>query len=222
MNAHETSKTGQPRPGGEGMGGDARRKVNTPAAGFAGLVRLEAAVAAEGRRLLPPVEQWNPPYCGDIGLAIARDGTWSYRGSPIRRISLVKLFASVLRRDADGKHYLVTPVEKVDVAVEDAPLLAVEMDVAGTGRAQTLVMRTNLDDVVRVGREHPLRFAQTVDGAIKPYVRVRGRIEALATRALTYDLAELLAEDDTGRVGLWSEGVFFAFGQGAPHRLFAG
>lgn len=176
----------------------------------AGLGRLELAAAAQGARGPAPVERWNPPYCGDVGLAIGRDGTWSYQGSPIHRRALVKLFASVLWRDAEGRHYLVTPAEKVDVSVEDAPLLAVEMEVLGTGRAQVIVLRTNLDDVVRVGAAHPLRFWETPDSGLKPYVLVRGRIEALVTRAVTYDLAEIIEEDDAGRLGVWSEGVFFA------------
>lgn len=171
--------------------------------------RLEAAVAAEGGRRVAPVDRWDPPYCGDIGLAIARNGTWSYRGSPILRLPLVRLFASVLRRDDDGRHYLVTPVEKVDVAVEDAPFLAVEMEVQGEGVTQTVVMRTNLDDVVRIGHAHPIRFAGEEGGGLKPYVLVRGRLEALVTRALTYDLAELLVCDANGITGLWSGGAFF-------------
>lgn len=209
MQSDEKDNTGTSRCVPGGASGNRGEVAAAPSAGLAGLARLEAAVVAEGGQSLPPVEKWNPPYCGDIGLAIARDGTWSYRGSPIRRVALVKLFASVLRRDEDGKHYLVTPVEKVDVLVADAPLLAVEMEVVGRGPEQLLVMRTNLDDVVRIGREHPLRFAPSGERTIKPYVRIRGRIEALVTRALCYDLAELLSEDDTGRMGVWSGGDFF-------------
>ena len=179
------------------------------AAAFAALGRLEADLK-QGGRSLPPVERWDPPYCGDIGLSIARDGTWSYRGSPIRRMALVKLFASVLRRDEDGRHYLVTPVEKVDVVVEDAPFLAVEMEVLSEGAAQVIVVRTNLDDVVRVGGPHALQLVTADDGALKPYVRVRGRLDALFTRALTYDLAELIVAGRDGRNGVWSEGQFFA------------
>src|SRR5690606_5954077 len=127
---------------------------------------------------------------GDIGLKIRADGTWLYQNSPIRRPSMVKLFASVLRKDADGRTYLVTPVEKVDVAVEDAPFLAVEMQVLGSGSEQELIFRTNVDDVVRCGADSPLRFAaQRNGGGLKPYVLVRGRLEALLTRALVFDLA---------------------------------
>src|SRR5262245_24392979 len=117
---------------------------------------LEALIAAQARR--PPVDSWHPPYCGDIGMEIRADGTWYYRDSPIARLALVKLFASVLRKDADGRHYLVTPAERVDVRVADAPFLAVEMEVRGTGEAQDLIFRTNVDDIVTDSAEHPLRF----------------------------------------------------------------
>ncbi len=162
-----------------------------------------------------PVERWQPPYCGDIGLKIRADGVWLYRQSPIRRESLVALFASVLRKDEDGRTYLVTPAEKVDVAVEDAPFLAVDMAARGVGREQVLNFRTNVGDIVACGPEHPLRFAlQEPCGGLKPYVLVRGRLEALLTRALVYDLAELAVEDETqdGRKGpgIWSGGAFFA------------
>jgi hypothetical protein len=147
-------------------------------------------------------------------MAIRADGVWLYQGSPIGRMPLVKLFARVLRRDADGRYYLVTPAEKVDVAVADAPFLAVEMQVEGRGSSQQLVLRTNVDDVVRVGADHPLRFAEEAgSGGLKPYVLVRGRLEALVTRALYYDLVEL-AEPRLleGRevLGLWSCGHWFA------------
>ena len=175
---------------------------------------LEALLKAEAGKGRPPVEAWNPPYCGDIGLAIRSDGVWEYRGSAINRAALVKLFASVLRRDADGRYYLVTPAEKVDVAVADAPFLAVEMEVRAAGRAQELIFRTNVDDIVTVDASHPLRFAvDTVSGACKPYLAVRGRLEALVTRALTLDLAELAlaeADQEAGRLGVWSKGSFFA------------
>ncbi len=156
-----------------------------------------------------PVDYWDPPYCGDIGLKIRADGTWLYQESPIGRMSLVKLFARVLRKDEDGRTYLVTPAEKVDVAVEDAPFLAVEMEAHGAGSDQELVFRTNVDDVVRCGTNQPLRFArQEQTGGLKPYVRVRGRLDALLTRALTYDLSELVVES-AGKLGIWSGGVFF-------------
>jgi uncharacterized protein len=174
---------------------------------------LEALLRGASARGQPPVEQWNPPYCGDIGLKIARDGTWFYQGSPIGRMPMVKLFASVLRRDADGKHYLVTPAEKVDVTVEDAPFLAVQMEVHGRGLDQKLIFRTNVDDVVECGSGNPMRFqVQAGSGGLKPYVLVRGRLEALVTRSVYYDLAELaVSGGPSNSNGIWSGGEFFAF-----------
>ena len=174
---------------------------------------LEALLKERAGKGPAPVEKWNPPYCGDIGMKIRADGVWLYQGSPIGRMPLVKLFASVLRKDADGKHYLVTPAEKVDVDVADAPFLAVEMEVRGSGRAQSLIFRTNVDDIVAAGPEHLLRFAiEQGSQGLKPYLRVRGRLEALVTRAIYYDLVELAAEemrDGRQQLGLWSDGTFF-------------
>jgi hypothetical protein len=164
--------------------------------------------AAKGDRL-PPVDAWNPPYCGDIGMAIRADGVWMYQGSPIGRAPMVRMFSRILRRDEDGKHYLVTPVEKVDVGVADAPFLAVEMAVKGEGQAQGLTFRTNVDDVVACDDDHPLRFeTETSGGGLKPYVRVRGRLDALVTRAVYYDLMELVLDVD-GVAGIWSGGIFW-------------
>lgn len=177
------------------------------------LDRLHGLVEGASERRPAPVESWNPPYCGDIGLKIARNGTWHYQDSPFTRPALVKLFASVLRKDADGRTYLVTPAEKVDVEVEDAPFLAVEMEATGAGRTQTLRFRTNVDDVVTCGPEHPLRVAlQQPGGGLKPYVLVRGRLEALLTRALLHDLVALAVEEPHQGApvpGVWSGGVFF-------------
>ena len=178
-----------------------------------GLEALLASAAAGSA----PVDQWDPPYCGDIGMAIRADGVWTYQDSPIGRMPLVKLFARVLRRDADGRHFLVTPAEKVDVAVADAPFLAVEMQVDGTGEHQRLTFRTNVDDVVTCGPGHPLRFVEErAGGGLKPYLRVRGRLDALLTRALYYDLVELAAPGpaagrgaDPDILGIWSSGEWF-------------
>jgi uncharacterized protein len=178
---------------------------------------LEALLKAGAVGGLAPVDSWSPPYCGDIGMAIRSDGTWLYQGSPIGRIALVKLFARVLRRDEDGRHYLVTPAEKVDVAVADAPFLAVEMQVDGIGEAQNVTFRTNIDDVVRCGPANPLWFVEEAgSGGLKPYIRVRGRLDALVTRALYYDLVELAVADAThaptggdDRLGVWSGGTWW-------------
>jgi hypothetical protein len=174
---------------------------------------LEALIRAQGSGAAPPVDSWNPPYCGDIGMAIRADGTWTYQGSPIGRTALVRLFASVLRRDADGRHYLVTPFEKVDVAVEDAPFMAVEMQVDGAGTSQQISFRTNVDDIVACGPQHPLRFAlEPGSGGLKPYLLVRGRLEALVTRALYYDLVELAVprrDLEPDQLGIWSGGAWW-------------
>jgi hypothetical protein len=157
------------------------------------------------------VERWNPPYCGEIDMRIAADGTWFYRGSPIGREALVRLFASILRREPGGGHVLVTPVERVGIVVEDAPFLAVEMAVEGEGPSRTLTFRTNVGDIVAAGPEHPLRFeTEAGTGGLKPYLTVRGRLDALLTRSLTLDLVAL-GDERSGAAGVWSGGAFFAF-----------
>ncbi len=144
-------------------------------------------------RTAAPVEQWDPPYCGDIGLEIDARGDWHYQNSAITRSALAELFSSVLRCEKDGKHYLVTPVEKVAVKVADAPFLALEMQVDGAGADQRLTFRTNVDDVVVAGPDHPLLFrGEESSGGLKPYLRVRGRLYARLTRAVYFDLVELV------------------------------
>lgn len=161
----------------------------------------------------PPLETWNPSTTADFGFKITADGEWYYQGSAIRRPALVKLFASILRREADGKHYLVTPVEKVVVAVEDAPLLAVEFWSEGEGSARALSFRSNLDDLIAAGPDHPIRFGRDqTTGAPKPYLAVRHGLEALATRAVYLELVDLGdVETIAGErlFGLWSRGQFF-------------
>lgn len=165
-------------------------RQSTDAAGLAALI--SRASAETGGRGLPPVERWNPPFCGDIDMEIRADGTWFYMGTPIGRAPLVRLFSTVLRKDEDGKTYLVTPVEKVGIRVVDAPFLAVEMNVSGEREAQVLTFRTNVGDVVEAGPEHPLRFEIAGENSeLKPYLLVRGRLEALVSRAVMYDLVEL-------------------------------
>ena len=182
--------------------------------------RLQALLEARASDRLAPIESWNPPYCGDIGLAIRADGTWTYQGSPIGRMALVRLFARVLKREADGRYYLVTPAEKVDVTVEDAPFLAVEMQIEGEGAERRLLFRTNVDDIVACGAEHPLRFVpEPGSGGLKPYLHVRGRLEALVTRALYYDLVDLaepVPGDADGRLGIRSGAAMFPFEAGDP------
>jgi hypothetical protein len=138
------------------------------------------------------VERWNPPFCGDLDMEIKADGTWFYMGTPIGRAPLVRLFSTVLRKDEDGKTYLVTPVEKAGIRVADAPFVAVEMDASGEGEKQVLTFRTNVGDVVEAGPEHMLRFADeaSTDG-LKPYLHVRGRLEALVARPVMYELVNI-------------------------------
>ncbi|MEM1371808.1 MAG: DUF1285 domain-containing protein [Pseudomonadota bacterium] len=162
------------------------------------IANLQSLVKAAKKAGNAPVEEWDPPYCGDIGLRISRSGVWFYRDSEIQRPAIVKLFARVLRCDPDGRHFLVTPGEKVDVIVEDAPFMAVEMDVQNAGQPdQQISFRTNVDDIVPCGPDRPLRFRKQVgSGGLKPYVLVRGRLEALLTRALTVDLMEIATPAD--------------------------
>lgn len=154
------------------------------------MTRLMSALGDGKARGLPPVERWNPPFCGDIDMRIAADGTWFYLGTPIGRPALVKLFSSVLRRDGDD-YFLVTPVEKVGIVVEDAPFQAVEMEVAGEGDARSIAFRTQVDDLVSVGADNPIRFERAAKDGLKPYIHVRRGLWARVTRALTYDLLAL-------------------------------
>ncbi len=166
----------------------------------------EAAKAGKGPA---PVHLWNPPFCGDIDMRIAGDGTWFYMNSPIGRKPLVQLFSSILRHDADGQFYLVTPVEKCGIRVDDAPFTAVRMRVEGEGRAQAIRFETNVDDEVTVDAAHPLRFAvEAGTDGLKPYVLVRAGLEALVTRALFYDLVAAGRVED-GWFGVRSSGHFF-------------
>ena len=182
-----------------------------------------AALAAQlisGRRRLPPVDRWNPPCSGDLDLHIARDGTWRHNGDPIPRESLVRLFASILRREEDGHYYLVTPVEKWRIRVDDAPFVAVRVDAAGTGRTQSLTFTTNLGDTVTAGPDHPLTVVyRTPGGEPSPYIHIRGQLLALLSRAVFVELAELGEQQISaaGRdYGVWSLGQFFCLGQLDP------
>ncbi len=167
--------------------------------------------AAARKRGPAPVHLWNPPYCGEIDMRIAADGTWFYCGSPIGRPALVQLFASILRKDEDS-HVLVTPVERVGIRVDDAPFVGVEMIVGEAGGAPKLTFRTNVEDVVTADAEHPLRFERAAADGIKPYVRVRGDLWALVKRAIYYDLVALgVVETLRGEdwFGVRSCGTFF-------------
>jgi len=178
-----------------------------------GLDAIAGAAKRAGERGPPPVHLWNPPFCGDLDMRIAADGTWFYLKTPIGRPALVKLFSSVLKREGE-KYFLVTPVEKIGITVDDAPFTAVEMRQEGEGSARVLAFRTNVDEWVSVGPGHALRFEPEPDtGGLKPYLHVRRDLWALVTRALFYDLVELGEERDVdGRrmFGVASGDAFFA------------
>jgi uncharacterized protein len=190
-----------------------------------GLEGIAAALPREGRAL-PPVEKWNPPFCGDIDMRISSDGTWFYQKTPIGRPALVKLFASVIKREGP-KYFLVTPVEKVGIVVEDAPFLAVELDVLGPEQdvqLPVLRFRTNVDDMVDAGPGHALRFETEASGGLKPYLHVRRDLWAKVTRALFYDLVERGEErvvDGKAMFGVVSGGEFFAMAEASAVREFA-
>jgi hypothetical protein len=185
---------------------------STAAAPGDALARLGASLGAVGRsKGLPPVERWNPAFCGDIDMRIDGEGIWFYNGTAIGRPALVKLFASVLRKDPE-RYVLVTPVERVGIAVADVPFMAVEMAVDGEGETRTIAFRTNVDDMVQVDSQHPLRFESDSEGGVKPYVKVRGDLWARLTRALTYDLIDLGEEravEGAVTFGLWAGGQFY-------------
>lgn len=176
----------------------------TDAGQLAALIARAAGDTNSGRGL-PPVERWNPPFCGDLDMEIRSDGTWFYMGTPIGRQPLVRLFSTVLRKEGDGKTYLVTPVEKVGIRVQDAPFVAVEMAVSGEDGAQKLTFRTNVGDVVEAGPEHGLRFEiKGENSELKPYLHVRGNLDALVARPVMYDLVELGEHVDVDGVSMFS------------------
>ncbi|HRO13037.1 MAG TPA: DUF1285 domain-containing protein, partial [Amaricoccus sp.] len=168
---------------------------------------LASAARAASRKGPPPVHLWNPPFCGDLDMRIARDGTWFYLGTPIGRPALVRLFSSILKRE-EGRFYLVTPVEKVGITVDDAPFVAVDFTAEGEGRAQLLTFLTQVEDSVTAGPDHPIRVERDpATGEPSPYVMVRRGLEALIDRKSFYRLAELGTEetvDGVAQFGLWS------------------
>ena len=160
-------------------------------------------------RRLPPVDQWNPDRCGHSGMRIARDGTWFHEGTPIRRPAMVRVFSTVLRREPDGRHLLVTPVEKLDIEVEATAFRATQMRVDGEGRDQRITFGLDSGDAVLLGAEHPLHLAETDNGP-SPRLLVRHRLEAELTRPVYYELAELALAEGSEHPGVWSDGAFFA------------
>jgi hypothetical protein len=189
-----------------------------------GFEAIAGAARREGRKGPPPIHLWNPPYCGDLDMRIASDGTWYYLKTPIGRPALVKLFASVLKREAD-RYFLVTPVEKVGIAVDDVPFLAVEMQVERLGEKKELTFRTNVDDWVACGSEHALRFEpEEHSGGLKPYLHVRRGLWARVTRPVFYDLVALGEERNVNGVemfGVVSADEFFPMAEAAVLRDLA-
>jgi len=198
-----------------------RRPEDRHASGLDGLLSNARSATGKGP---PPVHLWNPPFCGDLDMRIATDGTWYYLKTPIGRPAMVKLFASVLKRE-DDKYFLVTPVEKCGITVDDAPFMAVEMRVDDGKGGRVLSFRTNVDDWVACGPGHALRFEPEPDtGGLKPYLHVRRELWAKVTRALFYDLVELGEEREVaGRqmFGIASGGEFFAMASADSLREFA-
>ena len=176
------------------------------------LARINAQVKGVS---YPPVHLWHPDFCGEIDMRIARDGSWYYMGTPIGRPAMVKLFSSVLRLDDDGVYYLVTPVEKLAIRVDDAPLFVVAATREGDGKKQNIRFRTKTDDVVIADQDHPMWVdVDPNTDEPSPYVHIRAGLNALIARSVFYDLVNwaVPAADDPHRLGLWSGGVFFDLG----------
>jgi hypothetical protein len=166
------------------------------------------SLGAPKSRALPPLDQWNPPFTGDIDMRIARDGRWFYEGSPINRFEMARLFSTILKREGDD-YFLVTPVEKVGIVVDDVPFIAVDFTAEGAGEAQVLRFETNMDDHVEADAENPIRVERDAEtGEPSPYVHVRAGLEARIDRKSFYRLVEIGAHH-AGWFGLWSHGVFF-------------
>jgi hypothetical protein len=183
---------------------------------------LTEAARNAGAKGLPPVHLWNPPFCGDLDMRIAGDGTWYYLGTPIGRPALVRLFSTVLKREG-GKYFLVTPVEKIGIRVDDVPFLAVEMQQDGEDAGRILRFRTNVDDWVTCDVDHPLRFEMAADGGLTPYLHVRADLWAKVTRAIYYDLVELGEErivDGREVFGVASGGEFFVMADAEQARVW--
>ena len=190
-----------------------RNAQNTPIDSLGHSLADAARLLAEKK--LPPVDKWQPSNVGDSHMRIAADGSWFHEGRPIARPALVKLFSTILRREPDGRHVLVTPVEKLDIEVEDAPFVAVEVTVEGAGRDRRIGFRLNTDDYVIAGADNRIRVETAADGTPRPYLHVRAGLEALIARPVFYELVELALADGGDPVGLWSHGECFAFGSAA-------
>lgn len=186
------------------------------------LMQYAAKLEGLGEHALPPVEKWNPEFCGDINLVIKSDGTWFYEGTPIGRARLVKLFSTVLKREG-GKYFLVTPYEKLGIQVEDAPFIAVRVDAKGEGAKQRLIFTSNVADKAEAGPDHQITYRKRPNADdFAPYINMRARLEAKISRAVFYELIELGESHSRGgaeEFGVWSNGMFFSFGD--AKKIFA-
>lgn len=189
---------------------DPARTDSSPAAATPDSL-IAAATAAQKEGKLPPVDQWNPPFCGDLDMEIRRDGTWFYEGTPIGRKPLVRLFSTILKHEGDA-YFLVTPVEKVGLRVEDAPFVAIDIEAAGKGRDQVIRFTTNVGDQILAGPDNAIRVVRDETGEPSPYIHVRAGLDALIDRKSFYRLVDLGEAHDVDGVawfGVWSQGLFF-------------
>jgi hypothetical protein len=180
-----------------------------PPIDFAGQSLAALAAAIEARGAAPPVDRWHPDHCGDSEMRIARDGAWYHQGRPITRPAMVRLFSTILRREPDGSHVLVTPVEKRTIEVEATAFRAVEMTMAGEREQRRIAFRLDSGDAVIAGPEHPLSIVDSADGP-SPRIAVRHGLEAEIARPLYYELADIALAEGNDPAGIWSDGVFFA------------
>jgi uncharacterized protein len=167
----------------------------------------DIARLAEAHKL-PPVEKWNPEHCGESAMRIARDGTWYHEGSPIGRPEMVRLFSTILRREPDGRHLLVTPVEKLEIDVDSTAFRAIGMKHEGEGQSRRIAFALDNGDAIILGPAHPLRMVETAQGP-SPRVAVRHGLEAELARPVYYELADLALANSGGPPGVWSDGAFF-------------
>jgi hypothetical protein len=182
-----------------------------PPPDLAGLSLAEIATLAAEKKL-PPVDRWNPAQKGDSEMRIASDGSWFHQGARIGRPAMVRLFASILRREPDDSYVLVTPVEKLSITVDDAPFVAVEMKSEGKGAERRIAFRLNTDELVAADADHPLHIESREDGP-RPYILLRNGIEALVARSVYYELVNMAVDEGADPVGLWSAGTFFPLGE---------
>ena len=173
------------------------------------LAELQALI---DERRLPPVDRWNPEHCGHSGMRIARDGTWLHEGEPIRRPAMIRLFSTILRREPDGQHILVTPVEKLEIDVESTAFRAIEMQSEGQGESRRIAFRLDSGDAAILGPDHPLHLVETESGP-SPRILVRHGLEAELSRPVYYELAELALSENHDPPGIWSDGAFFRLDQ---------